>query len=36
MAPIYPRLAESLEAAIRRRSFRPGDRIPGFATTPGN
>ena len=28
MPPIYLRLADSLEAMIRSRSFRPGDRIP--------
>jgi DNA-binding transcriptional MocR family regulator len=28
MPPIYLRLADSLEAMIRNRSFRPGDRMP--------
>jgi DNA-binding transcriptional regulator YhcF (GntR family) len=31
MPPIYLRLADSLKAMIRRRSFRPGDRIPSLA-----
>lgn len=30
MPPVYIQLADSLEAMIRRRSFRPGDRMPSL------